>query len=56
MVRKNNAKRITNSRSRAVHYIIIRGIERTVIFQDDEDHESFLDRLGDILIVSSILC
>ena len=40
----------------ALHHIIIRGIERRVIFRDDEDRdnedrESFLDRLGGIIVM-----
>ena len=33
----------------ALHHIIVRGIERRKIFDDDEDRESFLKRLGLIL-------
>ena len=40
----------------ALHHIIIRGIERTVIFRDDKDRESFLDRIGGILLESSTPC
>jgi len=40
----------------ALHHVIIRGIERTVIFRDDQDRESFLDRLGEILMESSTPC
>ena len=40
----------------AVHHVIIRGIERTVIFRDDRDRESFLERLGGILTESSTPC
>ena len=40
----------------ALHHIIIRGIERRVIFRDDEDRESFLDRLGGILLESAAPC
>jgi len=35
---------------------MIRGIDRTVIFRNDEDRESFLDRLGGILMGSSTPC
>jgi len=35
---------------------MIRGIERTAIFRTDEDRDSFLDRLGEILIGSSTPC
>jgi hypothetical protein len=30
----------------AVHHIIIRGIERTAIFRDDQDREDFIERLS----------
>jgi putative transposase len=40
----------------AVHHIIIRGIERGVIFRDDEDRDSFLDRLGVILLETATPC
>ena len=40
----------------ALHHIIIRGIERRVIFRGDEDRESFLDRLGGILLESATPC
>jgi len=35
---------------------MIRGIERTAIFRDDRDRDSFLDRFGDILLESSTAC
>ncbi len=35
---------------------LIRGIERRVIFRDDEDRESFLDRLGGILLECATPC
>jgi REP element-mobilizing transposase RayT len=35
---------------------MIRGIEKREIFQDDKDRESFLDRLGGILLESSTAC
>jgi putative transposase len=35
---------------------MIRGIEGTAIFRTDEDRDSFLDRLGEILIGSSTPC
>ena len=34
----------------ALHHIIIRGIDRRVIFTDDSDRENFLDRLSDLLM------
>lgn len=40
----------------ALHHVMIRGIDRTVIFRDDEDRESFLDRLGGALLQSSTPC
>lgn len=40
----------------ALHHIIIRGIERRVIFRDDEDRESFLDRLGAVLLETATPC
>jgi len=36
----------------ALHHVMIRGIERTEIFQDDKDRDSFLDRRGGILLES----
>ena len=40
----------------ALHHIICRGIERRKIFQDDTDRDSFLKRLGNILIETSTPC
>ena len=40
----------------ALHHVMIRGIDRTVIFRNDEDRECFLDRLGGILMGSSTPC
>ena len=40
----------------ALHHVMIRGIERRKIFQDDKDRDSFLDRLGGILLESSTPC
>jgi len=40
----------------ALHHIIIRGIERKKIFQDDVDRENFLHRLGVILNDTSTYC
>ncbi len=37
----------------ALHYIIIRGIERKAIFKDTQDYEGFLERLGNLLAESS---
>ena len=33
----------------ALHHIIVRGIERPKIFYDDQDRDSFLERIGVIL-------
>jgi len=33
----------------ALHHIIVRGIERRKIFNDDVDRINFLDRLGKVL-------
>ena len=40
----------------ALHHVMIRGIERTMIFRNDKDRESFLDRLGATLVESSTSC
>ena len=40
----------------ALHHVMIRGIERSEIFQDDKDRESFLDRLGGIILESYTPC
>ena len=40
----------------ALHHVMIRGIERREIFRDDKDRDSFLDRLGGILLESSTPC
>ena len=40
----------------ALHHIIIRGIERSIIFQDGEDYGNFLARLGNILTETSTVC
>jgi len=32
-----------------LHHVMIRGIERREIFQDDKDRESFLDRLASVV-------
>jgi putative transposase len=39
-----------------IHHIIIRGIERKRIFQDDQDRNAFLDRLGFLLLESKTSC
>ncbi|MGD8774034.1 MAG: transposase [Syntrophobacterales bacterium] len=40
----------------ALHHIIIRGIEKRAIFQDDQDRDNFLERLGRILTETSTPC
>ena len=40
----------------ALHHIIIRGIERSPIFEDAEDYENFLTRLGIILTETATAC
>ena len=40
----------------ALHHIIVRGIERRNIFEDDTDRLNFLDRLGKILGETSTQC
>jgi REP element-mobilizing transposase RayT len=40
----------------ALHQIIVRGIERRSIFVDDQDYQNFLQRLGNLLTDSSIVC
>ena len=42
--------------SDALQHIIIRGIERKKIFQDDADRHNFLDRLGEIISESATSC
>jgi REP element-mobilizing transposase RayT len=39
-----------------VHHLIVRGIERKRIFQDDQDRNAFLDRLGFLLLESETSC
>ena len=41
---------------RALHHIIVRGINRRKIFFDDSDRDDFLDRLGGILSDSKTPC
>jgi putative transposase len=33
----------------ALHHIIVRGMERRIIFWDDADRDSFINRLGQVL-------
>ena len=40
----------------AVHHIIIRGIEQTAIFVDDQDRENFIERLSELLSESQTPC
>ncbi len=39
-----------------VHHLIVRGIERKRIFQDDQDRNAFLERLGLLLLESKTSC
>ena len=40
----------------ALHHIIARGIDRSDIFKDDKDRNSFLERLGAILSETQTFC
>jgi len=40
----------------ALHHVIGRGIARCKIFQDDDDRENFLERLGSIVTDSGTQC
>ncbi len=40
----------------ALHHIIVRGIERRKIFEDNADRQRFIQRLGDILSESQTPC
>lgn len=40
----------------AVHHIIIRGIERSTIFSNDQDRENFIERLSKLLVESEMPC
>ena len=40
----------------ALQHIIIRGIERRKIFNDDTDRENFIDRLDDIVTDTKSVC
>jgi putative transposase len=40
----------------ALHHIIVRGIDRCLIFRDDHDRNQYLERLGDILTESETPC
>lgn len=40
----------------AVHHIIARGIERGKTFGDDQDRDSFIERLGDLITETQTKC
>ncbi len=40
----------------ALHHIIIRGIERKVIFKDSQDYSNFLNRLRNVLTETKTPC
>ena len=40
----------------ALHHIIVRGIERRKIFEDDTDRFNFLNRLGKVLSETGTKC
>jgi len=40
----------------ALHHVMVRGIERGLIFKDDEDRDNFLTRLGAILKETGTRC
>jgi REP element-mobilizing transposase RayT len=40
----------------ALHHIIVRGIDRCLIFRDNRDRDQYLERLGDILTDSETPC
>jgi hypothetical protein len=37
----------------ALHHIMVRGLNKTAIFIDDEDRGKFLDRLGEGIIAAA---
>jgi REP element-mobilizing transposase RayT len=39
-----------------VHHVIIRGIERRKIFQDNKDRNNMMDRLADLLPATHTSC
>lgn len=39
-----------------IHYVIIRGIEKRVIFRDQTDHEDFIRRLKDLVPETRTRC
>jgi REP element-mobilizing transposase RayT len=40
----------------ALHHVIARGIARRRVFDDDEDRDSFVERLGRVLSETEIHC
>lgn len=40
----------------ALHHVIVRGIERGIIFQDDDDRHGFVKRLGQVLEETATPC
>ena len=40
----------------ALHHVMVRGIEKGVVFRDDKDRAHFLERLGGILLDAKTLC
>lgn len=40
----------------ALHHVICRGIERKKIFRDDKDRDSFIERLGGVLLDTTTRC
>ena len=40
----------------ALHHIMVRGIEKGVVFRSDTDTDHFLERLGEILQETKTLC
>ena len=39
-----------------MHHIIVRGIERRLIFSDYQDRDNFVERLGDIVTETETVC
>jgi hypothetical protein len=39
-----------------LRHVIVRGIERSVVFIDDKDRQHFIDRLGQLLIETNTDC
>ena len=40
----------------AMHHIIVRKIERQLIFSDDQDRDNFVEHLGDIVTETETVC